>query len=162
MNIPGTAIDVCRDRGDIRCPGEVLAIFEPQLPPALPGRLAAVAGRPEGVVGPALDRPGGVTAGMVEPLLDMAPTLRQQVGANVLRAATSTSWSTSGRPGSVHAGEECRFRFDIAREARRNGGGGACRRLEQLAVPVLPLHRGRDGDFNEYVYNFFKSLSRSA
>ncbi len=103
-----------------------------------------------------------------EPLLDMAPTLRSQVGANVvLRAmagpgAEQLDIVIDFPAGEVrlHADEPFAFRFDIDRRLVETV---AARRAVDWSNSLLLSCRfvaWREGDFNEYVYNFFKSLSR--
>jgi UDP-MurNAc hydroxylase len=96
-----------------------------------------------------------------EPLLAMAPTLRAAVGANCLFRAGDLELIIDFPAGEVRAyhGEPYSFRFEIARDlveivvARRaidwsNSLFLSCR-----------FTAWRDGEFNEYLYNFFKSLS---
>ncbi len=105
-----------------------------------------------------------------EPLLDMAPTLREQVGANVVLRAMAPADGSAEQLDIVidfpngevreHAGEPFAFRFDIDRRLVETV-------VEQRAVDwsnsLLLSCRfvaWRAGEFNEYVYNFLKSLSR--
>jgi UDP-MurNAc hydroxylase len=96
-----------------------------------------------------------------QPLLAAAPYLRQGVGANVLLRTGEAEIVVDFPAGEVraHAGEPFAFSFDIPRElvetvvAERavdwsNGLFLSCR-----------FRAWRAGEFNEYVYNFFKSLS---
>lgn len=104
-----------------------------------------------------------------EPLLDMAPTIRSQVGANVLLRALSDDPAVEQLDvvidfpnGEVrrHEGEPFSFRFDIDRRLVETV---AAQRAVDWSNSLLLSCRfvaWRDGDFNEYVYNFFKSLSR--
>ena len=104
-----------------------------------------------------------------EPLLEMAPTIRSQVGAGVVIRATSDDPSIEqldilidfpNGEVRVHDGEPYSFRFDIARRLVETV---AARRAVDWSNSLLLSCRfvaWRDGDFNEYVYNFFKSLSR--
>ncbi len=97
-----------------------------------------------------------------EPLLEMAPTLRTQVGANVLINAGDLPILVDFPNGEVrrHDGEPFSFRFDIPRELVETV---AARRAVDWSNSLLLSCRftaWRDGEFNEYVYNFLKSLSR--
>ena len=105
-----------------------------------------------------------------EPLLDMAPTLCAQVGSNVvLRAMAPCDAGAEqldividfeNRQVREHAGEPFAFRFDIDRRLVETV---AAQRAVDWSNSLLLSCRfvaWRDGDFNEYVYNFFKSLSR--
>lgn len=97
-----------------------------------------------------------------EPLLEMAPTLCRQVGANVLLRVGELEVLIDFPNGEVRAydGEPFSFRFDIARELVETV---AVQRAVDWSNSLLLSCRftaWRDGEFNEYVYNFFKSLSR--
>ena len=104
-----------------------------------------------------------------EPLLEMAPTIRSQIGANVVLRATSDDPSVEqldvvidfpNGEVRVHDGEPFSFRFDIERRLVETV---AAQRAVDWSNSLLLSCRfvaWRDGDFNEYVYNFFKSLSR--
>lgn len=104
-----------------------------------------------------------------EPLLEMAPTIRSQVGANMVLRATSGDPEVESLDvivdfpnGEVrrHAGEPYSFRFDVDRRLVETA---AAQRAVDWSNSLLLSCRfvaWRDGDFNEYVYNFLKSLSR--
>jgi UDP-MurNAc hydroxylase len=92
----------------------------------------------------------------------MAPTLRTQVGANVLINAGDLPILVDFPAGEVrrHDGEPFAFRFDIPRELVETV---VARRAVDWSNSLLLSCRftaWREGDFNEYVYNFLKSLSR--
>ena len=96
-----------------------------------------------------------------EPLLAMAPTLRSAVGANCLMRLGDLHVLIDFPAGRVraHAGEPYSFRFDIQRELVETV-------VDQRAVDwsnslflSCRFTAWRDGPFNEYLYNFFKSLS---
>ena len=92
----------------------------------------------------------------------MAPTLRSQVGANVLINAGDLPILVDFPNGEVrrHSGEEFSFRFDIPRELVETV---VAQRAVDWSNSLLLSARfvaWRDGEFNEYVYNFLKSLSR--
>ena len=97
-----------------------------------------------------------------EPLLDMAPTLRSMVGANVLINAGDLAILVDFPNGKVrpHDGEPFSFRFNIPRDLVE---AVAVKRAVDWSNSLLLSCRftaWRDGEFNEYVYNFLKSLSR--
>lgn len=97
-----------------------------------------------------------------EPLLEMAPTLRSRVGANVLINAGDLGILVDFPAGEVrrHDAEPFSFRFDIPRELVETV---VARRAVDWSNSLLLSCRftaWREGEFNEYVYNFLKSLSR--
>ena len=97
-----------------------------------------------------------------QPLLEMAPTLRSQVGANVLINAGDLAILVDFPAGKVrlHDGEPFSFSFDIPRELVETV---VARRAVDWSNSLLLSCRftaWREGEFNEYVYNFLKSLSR--
>lgn len=97
-----------------------------------------------------------------EPLLDMAPTLRSMVGSNVLINAGDLAILVDFPNGELrlHDGEEFSFRFDIPRDLVE---AVTAKRAVDWSNSLLLSCRftaWRDGEFNEYVYNFLKSLSR--
>jgi len=167
MNIPGTAIDVTPAGIEVTHPmpeRDVLAIFDEKRSylqryqadwrPWLDDLKASW-------VPPSTDLVGALQEWW-EPLLDMAPTLRQQVGANVLLRVGDLDIVIDFPAGRVrvHAGEECRFRFDIARELVETVVAERAVDWSNSLFLSCRFTAWRDGDFNEYVYNFFKSLSR--
>jgi UDP-MurNAc hydroxylase len=92
----------------------------------------------------------------------MAPTLRTQIGGNMLLNAGDLAILVDFPNGEVrlHADDEYAFRFDIARELVETV---VARRAVDWSNSLLLSCRftaWRAGDFNEYVYNFLKSLSR--
>jgi UDP-MurNAc hydroxylase len=105
-----------------------------------------------------------------EPLLDIAPTLRTQVGANVLlRAMAPADGSTEQLDividfpnGEVreHAGEPFAFRFDIDRRLVETVVAQRAVDWSNSLLLSCRFVAWREGEFNEYVYNFLKSLSR--
>ena len=97
-----------------------------------------------------------------EPLLAMAPTLRRQIAANVLLRLGDLDVLidfTAGRV-RVHDGEPFAFRFDIARELVETVVAQRAVDWSNSLFLSCRFTAWREGDFNEYVYNFFKSLSR--
>jgi UDP-MurNAc hydroxylase len=99
--------------------------------------------------------------GWWEPLLAMAPTLRQGVGASVLLRSGDTEVLVDFPAGEVraHAGEPFGFSFDVPRQLLE--AVVAERAVDWSNALFLSCRFGawRAGEFNEFVYNFFKSLS---
>ena len=97
-----------------------------------------------------------------EPLLEMAPTLRTQVGANVLINAGDLPILIDFPSGEVrrHDGEPYSFRFDIPRELVETVVAQRAVDWSNSLLLSCRFTAWRDGEFNEYVYNFLKSLSR--
>jgi UDP-MurNAc hydroxylase len=96
-----------------------------------------------------------------EPLLRMAPTLRGAVGANCLLRAGDLEVLIDFPNGEVRefAGEPYSFRFDIARELVETVAAAKAVDWSNSLLLSCRFTAWRDGDFNEYLYNFFKSLS---
>jgi UDP-MurNAc hydroxylase len=96
-----------------------------------------------------------------EPLLAMAPTLRAHVGANVLLNAGDAAVLIDFPAGEVRsfAGESYGFRFDIARELVETVVAQRAVDWSNSLLLSCRFTAWREGEFNEYVYNFFKSLS---
>ena len=100
-----------------------------------------------------------------EPLLAMAPTLRQALGANVLFNCNSPE-STLGilvdfPNGEVreYAGEPIKYRFEIQRELVETVVAQRAVDWSNALFLSCRFRAWREGPFNEYVYNFVKSLS---
>jgi UDP-MurNAc hydroxylase len=96
-----------------------------------------------------------------EPLLRMAPTLRSAVGANCLFRAGELEVVIDFPAGEVraHAGEPYAFRFDIPRELVETVAAQRAVDWSNSLFLSARFRAWREGDFNEYLYNFFKSLS---
>ncbi len=96
-----------------------------------------------------------------EPLLAMAPTLRQAVGANVLLCAGDCEILIDFANGQVrpYTDEPYRFRFRIQRELVETVVAQRAVDWSNALFLSCRFSAWRDGPFNEYVYNFFKSLS---
>jgi UDP-MurNAc hydroxylase len=96
-----------------------------------------------------------------EPLLSMAPTLRRAVGASVLIRTDDLGVLIDFPAGEIreHTGEPFAFSFDIPRELAE--GVVAERAVDWSNALFLScrFRAWRAGEFNEHVYNFFKSLS---
>ena len=95
-------------------------------------------------------------------LLAMAPTLRSQVAANMLIRAGDLEILVDFPAGAVrlHSDEPDSFRFDIPRVLVENVVAQRAVDWSNSLLLSCRFVAWRDGDFNEYVYNFFKSLSR--
>lgn len=96
-----------------------------------------------------------------EPLLRMAPTLRSAVGAGCLLRAGDLDVLIDFPAGEVreHAGEPYSFRFDIERPLVETVVADRAVDWSNSLFLSCRFTAWRDGDFNEWVYNFFKSLS---
>jgi UDP-MurNAc hydroxylase len=97
-----------------------------------------------------------------QPLLEMAPTLRAQVGSNVLLRAGDLEVLIDFPAGRVrpYHDEPYAFRFDIARELVETVVAQRAVDWSNSLLLSCRFTAWREGEFNEYVYNFFKSLSR--
>ena len=96
-----------------------------------------------------------------EPLLAMAPTLRAGVGSNVLLRAGDVEILIDFPNGQVHAfdGEPYEFRFTIQRELVETVVAQRAVDWSNSLFLSARFTAWRAGNYNEYVYNFFKSLS---
>ncbi|MGE0139565.1 MAG: Rieske 2Fe-2S domain-containing protein [Ilumatobacteraceae bacterium] len=96
-----------------------------------------------------------------EPLLAMAPTVRSGVGANVLLRAGDLDILIDFPNGQVraHAGEPYSFRFIIQRELVETVVAQRAVDWSNSLFLSARFRAWRAGPYNEYVYNFFKSLS---
>jgi UDP-MurNAc hydroxylase len=96
-----------------------------------------------------------------QPLLGMAPTLRAAVGACALMRAGEVEIVIDFPAGEVrpYAGEPYRYRFDIPRELVETVAAARAVDWSNALFLSCRFRAWRDGPFNEYVYNFFKSLS---
>jgi UDP-MurNAc hydroxylase len=96
-----------------------------------------------------------------EPLLAMAPTLRAGVNANVLLRAGDLDILIDFPAGEVRErdGEEYAFRFIIQRELVETVVAQRAVDWSNSLFLSARFAAWREGPYNEYVYNFFKSLS---
>jgi UDP-MurNAc hydroxylase len=96
-----------------------------------------------------------------EPLLALAPTLRGNVGANCLIRLGDLQVLIDFPAGQVRAydGEPYRYRFDIQRELVETVAAARAVDWSNALFLSCRFHAWREGPFNEYLYNFFKSLS---
>jgi UDP-MurNAc hydroxylase len=95
------------------------------------------------------------------PLLAMAPTLRAAVGASCLLRAGDLDILIDFPAGEVRAysGEPYAFRFEIQRELVETVVAERAVDWSNALFLSLRFRAWREGSFNEYLYNFFKSLS---
>jgi UDP-MurNAc hydroxylase len=95
------------------------------------------------------------------PLLAIAPTVRSGIGANVVIRAGDTDVLIDVADGTVraHAGEPFGFRFDIPRPLVEAVVQRRAVDWSNALFLSLRFRAWRAGSFNEYVYNFLKSLS---
>ena len=165
MNIPGTCVDLDDAGIEVTHPvsdTELAAIFRDKA-----AYLADYARDWK----PWLDRmkaawasPGGDLTDVLrlwwEPLLAMAPNLREGIGAACLIRSGDRTILVDFPGGTVRDGAgEHAFRFDI--EPALLDAVVAERAVDWSNSLFLSCRftAWRDGDFNEYLYNFFKSLS---
>ena len=91
----------------------------------------------------------------------MAPTLRAAVGANCLFVAGDLELVIDFPAGEVRAydGETYSFRFEIARDLVETVVARGAIDWSNSLFLSCRFTAWREGEFNEYLYNFFKSLS---
>src|SRR5947209_14831817 len=96
-----------------------------------------------------------------EPLLALAPTLRKAIGASCLVRSGDESVIVDFPAGVVrpHAGEAYEFSFDLPRPLVERVRADRANDWSNALFLSLRFRAWRAGDFNEYLYNFFKSLS---
>jgi UDP-MurNAc hydroxylase len=96
-----------------------------------------------------------------EPLLRMAPTLCSAVGANCLFRAGDLELLIDFPHAEVrrYAGEPYEFRFDVPRELVETVAAERAVDWSNSLFLSARFRAWRANDFNEYLYNFFKSLS---
>jgi UDP-MurNAc hydroxylase len=96
-----------------------------------------------------------------EPLLRMAPTLRGAVGANCLIRTDDLEILIDFPNGEVRAydDEPYSFRFTIPRPLIETVAAQRAVDWSNSLLLSARFSAWREGDFNEYLYNFFKSLS---
>ncbi len=96
-----------------------------------------------------------------EPLLAMAPTVRDAVGASCLMRFGDLAIVIDFPAGEVrefHDDSFC-FSFDIQRELVETVVAERCVDWSNALFLSCRFRAWREGPFNEYLYNFFKSLS---
>ncbi len=96
-----------------------------------------------------------------EPLLAMAPTLRDSVGDVCVLHAGDLAIAIDFPTGEVREwqGEPHAFRFEIQRELVETVVADRAVDWSNALFLSCRFHAWRAGAFNEYLYNFFKSLS---
>jgi UDP-MurNAc hydroxylase len=96
-----------------------------------------------------------------QPLLAMAPTLRAAVGASCLLRAGDLEILIDFPAGEVraYAGEPVRYRFEVDRALVEAVVAARAVDWSNSLFLSCRFRAWRDGEFNEWVYNFFKSLS---
>lgn len=96
-----------------------------------------------------------------EPLMTLAPTLRQGIGAPCLLRAGDLEILIDFPRGEVRpfAGEQCGFRFDIDRRLVETVVANNSADWSDKLFLSCRFTAWRAGAYNEYLYNFFKSLS---
>jgi UDP-MurNAc hydroxylase len=166
LAIPGTAIELAPDHIETRHPAPdhaVDAIFTDK-----GGYLRAYQADWESWLKDARERWARPATDLLpvlrewwEPLLAMAPTLRAAIGAACLLRTGDVEVLIDFPAGEVrrHAGEPYRFRFDIARDLVETVVAERAVDWSNSLFLSCRFTAWRDGEFNEYVYNFFKSLS---
>lgn len=100
-------------------------------------------------------------AAYFEPLLLRAPSLREGVGASCLLRSGDEEILLDFPAGRVtpYHGESFRFRFDIEPRLLEKVLGDRAVDWSNSLFLSCRFRAWRDGPFNEYLYNFFKSLS---
>lgn len=96
-----------------------------------------------------------------EPLLAMAPSVRAGIGANCLLNAGDLPILVDFGDGTVrhHRGEPFGFRFDIDRNLVESVVASRAVDWSNSLFLSCRFTAWREGEYNEYLYNFFKSLS---
>jgi UDP-MurNAc hydroxylase len=167
LAIPGTTIDVGPDGITAKHPladGDVTAIFDRKREYLTAYQadwaswLAAMHERweaqPETDLVPTLQE-------WWRPLLTACPTVREGIGAACLLRAGSLEILIDFPAGDVrdYAGEPYGFRFDIDRSLVEKVVAERAVDWSNSLFLSCRFRAWRQGEFNEYVYNFFKSLS---
>jgi UDP-MurNAc hydroxylase len=167
LAIPGTAIDVSPDGIAVTQPvpdDEVAAIFEHKgeylrryqadWSDWLEGMHKEWAAQPETDLVPTLKE-------WWEPLLASCPTVREGIGAACLLRAGEVEILIDFPAGEVrpYAGEDHGFRFEIERSLVEKVVAERAVDWSNSLFLSCRFRAWRRGEFNEYVYNFFKSLS---
>jgi UDP-MurNAc hydroxylase len=166
LAVPGTAIDVTPESIEVHHPfddADVTAIFEDKATylktyqadwaPWLEAETARWAHDPTDLV--------ATLRAWWEPLLAMAPRLRRAVGAGCLLRAGDCEILIDFPAGEVraYAGEPYAFRFDIERDLVETVVEARAVDWSNSLLLSCRFTAWRDGEFNEYLYNFLKSLS---
>jgi UDP-MurNAc hydroxylase len=166
MNIPGTCIEVTPSSIAVTHPvpdAEVQAIFsdkERYLREYQADWAPWLARHKESWIAPRADLLDRLKTWW-EPLMAMAPKLRTAIGAGILLRAGDLDVYLDMPAGEVRAwsGEPYKYRFDIQRELVETVAAEEAVDWSNALFLSCRFAAWRDGPFNEYVYNFFKSLS---
>ena len=166
LTIPGTAIDFTNDSIAVTHPipdADVAAIFENKseyLHQYQADWMPWLADMHRRWNPPSTDLLGTLRAWW-EPLLAMAPALRTGIGDSCVLHAGDLVLVIDFPNGEVRefAGEEHAFRFDIQRELVETVVAQRSVDWSNALFLSLRFRAWRAGPFNEYLYNFFKSLS---
>ena len=96
-----------------------------------------------------------------EPLMAMAPSVRQGIAGNCLINAGDLGIFVNFFDGTVeqHAGQPYAFRFDIARDLVEHVVTTRAVDWSNSLFLSCRFTAWREGSYNEYLYNFLKSLS---
>jgi UDP-MurNAc hydroxylase len=168
LAIPGTAIEVDGE-GDVAVEhpiadddvaaiferkGEYLSAYQADWSPWLQSMHARWAAQPETDLVATLQE-------WWRPLLAACPTVREGIGAACLLRAGSVEILIDFPAGDVrhYQGEPYGFRFDIDRSLVEQVVAERAVDWSNSLFLSCRFRAWREGEFNEYVYNFFKSLS---
>jgi len=96
-----------------------------------------------------------------EPLMALAPSLRDAIGSGILLRTGDLEVFLDMPNGEVrrYAGEPFKYSFDIPRELVETVAAELAVDWSNALFLSCRFRAWREGPFNEYVYNFFKSLS---
>jgi UDP-MurNAc hydroxylase len=96
-----------------------------------------------------------------QPLMAMAPKLRQAIGGGCLLKTEGLELYIDFAKGLVEpfADQKCRYRFEIARPLLEMTVANKAVDWSNSLFLSCRFTAWRDGAYNEYLYNFFKSLS---
>lgn len=168
LAIPGTAIELTPDEITVRHPlpdddvtaiferkGEYLERYRADWKPWLDELHATWDAQPETDLVPALNDWFG-------PLMQMCPTVREGIGAPCLLRAGDVEILIDFPAAEVrpYAGEPYGFRFEIPRPLVEQVVAERAVDWSNSLFLSCRFRAWRAGDFNEHIYNFFKSLSR--
>jgi UDP-MurNAc hydroxylase len=96
-----------------------------------------------------------------QPLMAMAPTLRTAIGGGCLLKTDDAEMYIDFANGLVvpFASQKCRYRFEIARPLLEKTVADRAVDWSNSLFLSCRFTAWRDGAYNEFLYNFFKSLS---
>jgi UDP-MurNAc hydroxylase len=96
-----------------------------------------------------------------QPLMAMAPTLRQAIGGGCLLKTDDLEMYVNFANGTVEkfANQKYRYRFEIARPLLEKTVADKAVDWSNSLFLSCRFTAWRDGAYNEFLYNFFKSLS---